>query len=27
MLSFEGEQFKGVAAIMGKFALFGQLSH
>jgi hypothetical protein len=27
MLSFEGEQFQGIANILGKFASFGQIRH
>jgi hypothetical protein len=27
MLSFEGEQFKGVANILGKFSSFGEIRH
>jgi len=27
MLSFEGEQFKGVASIIDKFSSFGQIQH
>ena len=27
MLSFEGEQFKGVAGIIDKFSSFGQIQH
>jgi hypothetical protein len=27
MLTFEGEQFKGVAGIIGKFSSFGQIKH
>jgi Nuclear transport factor 2 (NTF2) domain len=27
MLSFEGEQFKGVAAIIDKFSSFGNIQH
>ena len=27
MLSFEGEQFQGVEAILGKYGSFGQIKH
>lgn len=27
MLSFEGEQLKGVASILGKFSSFGEIRH